>query len=102
VDKPIYVLAPMANITTYPFASQCIKYGADLVWTPMVHTDTIINNWSEARKILDYLLDSGELSEVDAIFAKSILNGNGGSDEGLPKPFPVAETDAIHRLTLTT
>lgn len=44
----------MANITTYPFASQCSDYGADLVWTPMVHTDTIIHNWPEAIKILDF------------------------------------------------
>ncbi len=54
MEKPILVLAPMANITTYPFASQCVKYGADLVFTPMVHTDTIINNWPEAEKILNF------------------------------------------------
>lgn len=51
---PFWALAPMANITTYPFASQCSKYGADLVWTPMVHTDTIVHNWPEAEKILDF------------------------------------------------
>lgn len=44
----------MANITTYPFSSQCINFGADLVWTPMVHTDTILNNWTEANKILNF------------------------------------------------
>lgn len=48
------MLAPMANITTYPFASQAIEFGADIVWTPMVHTDTILNNWPEAKKILDF------------------------------------------------
>lgn len=52
--KPFFALAPMANVTTYPYASQAVKYGADLVWTPMVHTDTIINNWPEAKKILDF------------------------------------------------
>ena len=51
---PFWVLAPMANITTYPFASQCIKYGADLAWTPMVHTDTVLNNWEESCKIIDF------------------------------------------------
>lgn len=54
LKTPFYCLAPMANITNYPFASQGIKYGADLVWTPMVHTDTIINNWEEAEKILNF------------------------------------------------
>lgn len=54
LEAPFFALAPMANITTYPFASQAGEYGADLVWTPMVHTDTIINNWPEAEKILDF------------------------------------------------
>jgi nifR3 family TIM-barrel protein len=54
VKNPFFALAPMANITTYPFASQCAKYGADLVWTPMVHTDTVINNWEETQKIIDF------------------------------------------------
>jgi tRNA-dihydrouridine synthase B len=54
LKRPFYALAPMANITTYPFASQAIEYGADLVWTPMVHTDTIINNWAEAEKALNF------------------------------------------------
>lgn len=54
LKKPFYALAPMANISTYPFASQCSACGADLMWTPMVHTDTIINNWPEAAKILDF------------------------------------------------
>lgn len=53
IKTPFYALAPMANISIYPFASQCARFGADLVWTPMVHTDTIINNWPEAKKILD-------------------------------------------------
>jgi tRNA-dihydrouridine synthase B len=52
--KPFWALAPMANITTYPFSSQCINFGADLVWTPMVHTDTILNNWIEASKIINF------------------------------------------------
>lgn len=54
LQKPFFALAPMANITTYPFASQCVEYGADLVWTPMVHTDTVINNWDETQKIIGF------------------------------------------------
>jgi tRNA-dihydrouridine synthase B len=54
LKTPFFGLAPMANISTYPFASQCIDYGADIVWTPMVHTDTIVNNWPEAKRILDF------------------------------------------------
>jgi tRNA-dihydrouridine synthase B len=61
--KPFWALAPMANITTYPFASQCADFGADLLWTPMVHVDTILNNWDEAEKILNFqnpVFQSGE------------------------------------------
>lgn len=54
MNKPFFALAPMANITTYPFASQAVRFGADLVWTPMVHTDTILNNWPDAKKTLDF------------------------------------------------
>jgi len=44
----------MAGISTYPFASQCLKYGADLVFSPMLHTDFVTNNIEEAIKIADY------------------------------------------------
>lgn len=64
LKTPFYCLAPMANISNYPFASQAIKYGADLVWTPMVHTDTIINNWAEAEKILDFKEISNYLIQI--------------------------------------
>lgn len=66
----------MANITTYPFASQAVKYGADLVWTPMVHTDTILNNWPEAEKVLNF-------KEIDSYIIQIV-----GSD---PKKF----TDSV-------
>lgn len=64
VKIPFFALAPMANITTYPFASQAVKYGADLVWTSMVHTDTIINNWPEAEKILNFREISNFLVQI--------------------------------------
>lgn len=54
IKTPFFALAPMANISNYPFASHCAQFGADLVWTPMVHTDTILNNWDEAARIIDF------------------------------------------------
>ncbi len=85
IKTPLFVLAPMANITTYPFASQCTDFGADLVWTPMVHTDTIINNWNEAEKILNfkkitnYIIqlvgsEPGKFEEAIKIIKKNNLN----------------------------
>jgi nifR3 family TIM-barrel protein len=82
--KPFFALAPMANITTYPFASQCAEYGADVVWTPMVHTDTILNNWAESEKILNFNppvchpeLDSGSRFRIKSGMTK----GGGQSDK---------------------
>lgn len=50
---PFFALAPMANISTYPFASQCAKFGADLVFSPMIFSDAIIHNPEEILKIAD-------------------------------------------------
>lgn len=50
---PFFALAPMAGISTYPFASQCADFGADVVWSPMVHTDALIHNSKESLKFID-------------------------------------------------
>ncbi|MDD3480662.1 MAG: tRNA-dihydrouridine synthase family protein [Patescibacteria group bacterium] len=44
----------MAGVTTYPFASQCLDFGADLAFAPMVHTDFVLNNLEEALKVVDF------------------------------------------------
>lgn len=67
VTTPFFALAPMANITTYPFASQCVKYGADIVWTPMVHTDTVLNNWDETHKIIDFEHPSCHFDQTECL-----------------------------------
>lgn len=54
LPEPFFGLAPMANITTYPFASQVVEFGADLVWTPMVHSEALIHNPSDTLKIVDF------------------------------------------------
>lgn len=53
INTPFYTLAPMANISTYPFASQCVNFGADLVFSPMIFSDAIIHNPEETLKIAD-------------------------------------------------
>lgn len=98
----LYVGLIIAAVDLLSVASQVVETDQEQIWIYLALAFQRMGDVGKARKILDYLLDSGELSEVDAIFAKSILNGNGGLDEGLPKPFPVAEKDAIHRVTLTT
>ncbi|MEI6266860.1 MAG: tRNA-dihydrouridine synthase family protein [bacterium] len=49
INKPVLVLAPMANITTLPFRSICKEMGADIVFTPMFSANAIIHN---AKKTL--------------------------------------------------
>lgn len=55
ISKPVFVLAPMANITTLPFRSICKEFGADIVFTPMLSSNAIVHNPSETLKIAEYL-----------------------------------------------
>lgn len=53
LKTPFFALAPMAGISTYPFASQCFEFGADIVWSPMIHTDAVIHNPKESLKAIN-------------------------------------------------
>lgn len=44
IQNPVFVLAPMADITTLPFRSICKEMGADIVFTPMFSANAIIHN----------------------------------------------------------
>ena len=49
----------------------------------------------KAKKIFEHLLNSGELSNVDAIFVKAILNSDRNANARVPIPFPVAMKDSV-------
>ncbi len=51
IKKPVFVLAPMANITTLPFRSICSEMGADIVYTPMLSSNAIVYNKEKTLKI---------------------------------------------------
>lgn len=55
IETPFFALAPMAGISTYPFASQCANFGADIVWSPMIHTDALIYNPNLSLKIINQI-----------------------------------------------
>jgi tRNA-dihydrouridine synthase B len=55
LKKPVFVLAPMANITTLPFRSICKEFGADIVFTPMLSSNAIVYNPNETYKIGEFL-----------------------------------------------
>ncbi len=98
----LYVGSIAAAVELLSAASQVVETDQEQIWIYLALAFQRMGDVGKARKILDYLLDSGELSEVDVIFAKSILNSNGGTDEGLPKPFPVTEMGASHSFSLAT
>lgn len=51
IEKQYLVLAPMANITTYPFRSLVKDAGADVVFTPMISSNAVLYNSKEALDI---------------------------------------------------
>lgn len=55
IKKPVFVLAPMAEITTLPFRSICKEMGADIVFTPMLSSNAIVYNPGETLKIAEFL-----------------------------------------------
>ena len=55
IQKPVFILAPMANITTLPFRSICKEMGADIVYTPMLSSNAIVYNPYETYKIAEFL-----------------------------------------------
>ena len=55
IKKPVFVLAPMANITTMPFSSICKEMGADIVYSPMISSNAIIYNPEKTLKIAEFL-----------------------------------------------
>jgi len=57
IKKPVFILAPMAEITTLPFRSICKEMGADIVFTPMLSSNAIVYNPNETLKIAEFLPD---------------------------------------------
>jgi len=55
IKKPVFVLAPLAEITTLPFRSICKEMGADIVFTPMLASNAIVYNPDETLKIAEFL-----------------------------------------------
>jgi len=96
----LYVGSITVAVELLSVASQVVETDQEQIWIYLALAFQRMGDLTKSRQILDYLLDSGELSEVDTIFARAILNGNSGADEGLPKPFPVAELAASHSFAL--
>ncbi len=98
IEKPFFSLAPMAKISTYPFLSQCMEFGAEPAWLPMVHTDMVLNNWTEVQKIIG----------PESYYQSGIKNGKersrivqlvGSSPNGFIKAVRIIEKNNINPLS---
>lgn len=54
IKKPIFILGPMAGISTQPLMKMCKHFGADVVFTPMVSSNAIMYNKKETLKIAQF------------------------------------------------
>ena len=54
VKKPVFILGPMAEISTLPLMKMCKKFGADIVFTPMISSDAVIYNKEKTLKIVSF------------------------------------------------
>jgi len=54
IKKPVFILGPMADISTLPLMKMCKYFGADLIFTPMVSSDAVVHNNQKAFKIIEF------------------------------------------------
>ncbi len=54
IKKPVFILGPMASITTQPLAKLCKQFGADIIFTPMISSNAICYNEKEALHIAKF------------------------------------------------
>lgn len=55
LNKPLYVLAPMAGITDSAFRQMCKKFGADIVYSEMASVTALVYNPEKTLDMLKFL-----------------------------------------------
>jgi tetratricopeptide (TPR) repeat protein len=89
----LYVGSFPVAIELLAAATQVVETDQEQIWIYLALAFQRSGLVGKARIILNHLLDSGELSDIDATFVKAILKGDTKSEEGLPIPFPVSMND---------
>ena len=75
LKKPIFVLAPMADVTDYAFRSIINKYGKpDVLWTEFVSADGLAHPVAREKLLIDLKFDKGEHPIVAQIFGSNEEN----------------------------
>lgn len=97
----LYVGLFPAAIELLTAATQVVETHQEQIWIYLALAFQRNGFEDKARKILNHLLDSGELNDVDTTFVKAILKSDRSTDDGLPKPFSLALNESSHNLALT-
>ncbi len=75
LKKPIFVLAPMADVTDYAFRTIINKYGKpDVFWTEFVSADGLAHLKAREKLMIDLKFDKGEHPIVAQIFGSNKEN----------------------------
>lgn len=75
LNGPIFVLAPMADVTDYPFRQIINKYGKpDVLWTEFVSADGLAHPVAREKLLIDLKFDKNEHPIVAQIFGSNTEN----------------------------
>ncbi len=75
LKKPIFVLAPMADVTDCVFREIIAKYGKpDVFWTEFVSADGLAHPEAREKLLIDLKFDKGEHPIVAQIFGSNVEN----------------------------
>ncbi len=54
IKKPVFILGPMADITTLPLMRICKHFGADIVFTSMISSQAVVHDNKKTFKIIEF------------------------------------------------
>ena len=75
LKKPIFVLAPMADVTDYAFRQIIAKYGKpDVFWTEFVSADGLAHPQAQKKLLIDLMYSKNEHPIVAQIFGSKPEN----------------------------
>lgn len=75
LNKPFFVLAPMADVTDYAFRTVINKYGKpDVLWTEFVSADGLAHPIAREKLLIDLKFDKAEHPIVAQIFGSNPQN----------------------------
>ena len=98
----LYVGSFPAAIELLSAATQVVEADQEQIWIYLALAFQRNGIVDKARKIFNHLLDSGELSDVDATFVKAILKNDRSADDRPPKPFSLALNESGHSHAVIT